>query len=593
MILQALTKCYESLANKKLVSKPGLCSAKVHFRVDLNLDGTVEDIVPFEDYDTKKKQFQFKNLIVPEQCGRAVGICPYFLSDKSSYIFGIDDSGKPKRTAESFEASKKLHLDILADVNNDISVAIKNFFLNWDPQKSKSYIPGDVYEYVISKGNMIFAYDDDLASDDEEIIEAWNKYRENNAYDVEGQCLITGKYGKIRRLHPLIKGVWGAQSSGASLVSFNAQSYESYGQVGGTGLNAPISEYAAFAYGTALNYMLSQENYVTHMGDTTIVFWTGDADSKYGKLFKETLGQDFTEDVSIRQTSLKKWFDAIACKKPLNYEGVEINYSNKFYVLGLAPNAARISVRFFYEDTFGNILENVIQHYKDLEIVKPSFEKYDFVPLWSLMNELVNKNSRDKDGLKVLTGGVFNSILSGKSYPVSMYQNTIMRIHAEAGDRVNRNKASIIKAYINRYHRLYDKKMQREELTVSLNPNNKDSAYTLGRLFAIYENVQDDASKEGLNATIKDRFFNAAMSTPGTVFPLLAKLSVAHLRKLEPGNRVRFEKQITELIGIFEKEDERFVYPKRFNLEEQGDFYVGYYHQVQKRYTKKEEVKND
>lgn len=592
MILQALTKCYEALAKKNRVSKPGICAAKVHFRVDLNLDGTVEDIVPLEDYDAKKKQFPFKELKVPEQCGRAVGICPYFLSDKSSYIFGVDDGGKPKRTAESFEASKKLHLDVLENVNNDIAVAIKNFFRNWNPQNAKDYIPKDVYEYVISKGNMVFAYDDDLASEDEEIIEAWNDYRKNNAYDVQGQCLITGRYGNIRRLHPLIKGVWGAQSSGASLVSFNAQSYESYGQVGGTGLNAPVSEYAAFAYGTALNYMLNQEDYVIHMGDTTIVFWTADADPEYGRLFKETLGQGDSDDVTIRQASLKNWLDAIACRKPLNYDGIEINYSNKFYILGLSPNAARISVRFFYSDTFGNVLENVMQHYKDLEIIKPSFEKNDFVPLWILMNELVNKNSKDKEGLKILTGNVFNSVLSGRSYPVSMYQSVLMRIHAEAGAAANRNKASIIKAYLNRYHRLYNK-IKKEEITVSLNPENKDIAYTLGRLFAVYENIQDDASKEGLNATIKDRFFNAAMSTPGTVFPLLARLSVVHLKKLEVKNRVRLEKQVTELIGIFEKEDGRYVYPKRLNLEEQGDFYVGYYHQVQKRYTKKEETKND
>ena len=179
------------------------------------------------------------------------------------------------------------------------------------------------------------------------------------------------------------------------MVSFNAQAYESYGQEGGTGLNAPVSEYAAFAYGTALNYMLSQKNYFIHMGDTTIVFWTADTDPEYGKLFKETLGQGDGDDINIRQSSLKNWFDAIACRKPLNYDGVEINYSNRFYILGLSPNAARISVRFFYSDTFGNILENVVQHYKDLEIIKPNFEKYDFVPLWILMNELVNKYSID------------------------------------------------------------------------------------------------------------------------------------------------------------------------------------------------------
>ena len=122
---------------------------------------------------------------------------------------------------------------------------------------------------------------------------------------------------------------------------------------------------------------------------------------------------------------------------------------------------------------------------------------------------------------------------------------------------------------------------------MSLNPDSTNIPYTLGRLFSVLEAVQSSANP-GINATIKDRYFNAASATPGHIFPILLNLSQKHLRKLDGGFRVHYEKQLTELMSILPEE-----FPTRLNLPQQGAFQLGYYHQTQKRYEKKEAASNE
>ena len=239
-------------------------------------------------------------------------------------------------------------------------------------------------------------------------------------------------------------------------------------------------------------------------------------------------------------------------------------------------------------------------HYKDLTIIKPSFIKFDYLPLRVLLLETVNKNSKDKKAPENLAASLIKSVLNGNMYPAALLQNVIRRLHMEQGRLVetgnkpfeqdcNYIKAAIIKAFLNRKLRFSGStKYLKEEITVSVNEETVNKPYILGRLFALYEHLQDSASGKSINATIKDRYFNAAMATPAKVFPLLAKLSVIHLGKIEKeGERIYLEKQITELIASLKEEDNLF-FPRQLSLEEQGSFYVGYYHQVQKRYTKKE-----
>lgn len=389
---------------------------------------------------------------------------------------------------------------------------------------------------------------------------------------------MTGQTAPIARLHPAIKGVQGAQSSGASLVSFNAAAFESYGHEQadktGQGLNSPVSEKAAFAYGTVLNRLLADREHIQYIGDTAVLCWAEDAEPLCQDLF---CGAMFGS-VSSRITQKDLWdtIKSLAQGTPLDINGIPLHPENHFYVLGLAPSAARLSVRFFLQDTFGNLLTHLLEHYERLEIVKPSYHEKSDLPLWKLLNETVNQNSRDKKASPPMAGAVARAILTGGMYPVSLFEQTMIRIRAE--QTITYGRAAIIKAFLTKNDQFH---VPKEVLTVELNEQSAYLPYVLGRLFAVLERVQKDANPD-IKATIKDKYFNSASSTPATIFPLLTKLSQSHLRKLNTGLRISYENRITELEGRIYQ-----TLPAHLSLPEQGAFHLGYYHQVQKLYEKK------
>ena len=266
---------------------------------------------------------------------------------------------------------------------------------------------------------------------------------------------------------------------------------------------------------------------------------------------------------------------------PVQFDETLLDRDRPFYILGLAPNAARLSVRFFLRNSFGEFLKNVQNHYDRIEIVKPAYDSFNTLPLWKLLGETVNQKSKDKSPSPNMAGAVLRSVLMDEPYPATLLQGALLRIRAE--QEVTRGRAAIIKAY---YLKNPHQNIDKEVLTVSLNPDSTNIPYTLGRLFSVLEAVQS-AAVPGINATIKDRYFNAASSTPGHIFPTLLNLTQKHLRKLEVGIRVFYEKQITELMGILSEE-----FPPQLSLPQQGAFQLGYYHQTQKRYEKKEETQN-
>ena len=335
-----------------------------------------------------------------------------------------------------------------------------------------------------------------------------------------------------------------------------------------------------FAYTTALNYLLAQREYVFMLGDTTIIFWAEDGEEMYQSLFRDSM--EPTED---NQEVLKGVFSNLQEGRSIDIEGIQINPEQRFYILGLAPNAARLSVRFFYQNDFGNILSNLQEHYEQMKIIRPSFDEYEYLGVWRMLAETVNQKSKDKKPQPNMAASVFEAILSGKKYPESLYSNVMIRIRAEQG-RITRGRAAITRACLIRNH---GRQWTKEESFVGLNEQCKDAAYVLGREFAVLEAIQEDANP-GINATIRDRYFNSACATPASVFPILQKLKNSHIRKLETGKRIYYEKILTELQGKIEvKEGQSIAFPRRLSLEEQGMFILGYYHQVQKRYEKKEE----
>lgn len=249
-----------------------------------------------------------------------------------------------------------------------------------------------------------------------------------------------------------------------------------------------------------------------------------------------------------------------------------------FYILGLAPNAARLSVRFFFRDTFGSLMKHVNDHHDRMEIVRPASDPFPTIPLWAMLRETVNQNTRDKDPSPVMAGAAARAIFTGGRYPAALLEGIMLRIRAERN--ITRGRAAVIKAY---YLRNQNEECPKEVLTVSLNENSTNIPYTLGRLFSVYEAVQQKANP-GINSTIKDKYFNGASSTPATIFPVLDNLYPKHLRKLEVGFQVFFDRQVMQLKGVLGEE-----YPLRLSLPQQGSFNLGYYHQTQKRYEKKEE----
>lgn len=576
MILQALTQLYEDLKARGEISPPGWSKTKVGFALCLDSNGNVDQIIPLaQEVQVGKKMVSVnREMILPMPVKRAVNVESNFLWDNSGYIFGIDAKGNPKRSVECFTACSRLHHLILGEIQNDCAKAILRFFEKWVPKRADEVATFfEIKEEIVKGSNIVFRVNGQFAHENYEISEAWQQYYDKAKGELI-QCLITGERDILERLHPSIKGVSGAQSSGASLVSFNADAFCSFGRE--QGANAPVGKKASFAYTTALNHLLSDRDNVQHVGDTTVVCWSKGAEKQYNQFSLACLwGENPLEGMT--EEDLRSAVKRLAEGKPCDEYG--LSPDTEFYILGLAPNAARLSVRFFFRSSFGELMKNVNAHHERLRI---EGNRYSFIPLWALLRETANQKSKDKSPSPVLAGSVARSVFSGSLYPAGLLEAVMLRIRAER--EIKPNRAAIIKAY---YLRNQNPSCPKEVLTVSLNENSTNIPYTIGRLFAVYEAAQEKANP-GINATIKDKYFNSAASTPAHVLPVLNSLYQKHLRKMSKGMQVFFEKQVGDLMTIIGDS-----LPTRLSLPEQGAFQLGYYHQYQQRFTKSNGKEND
>ena len=361
MILQALAKYYENLAEEEKVPKPGWCSAKVSYQIDLSEEGDVKGIISLKTEEERgKKTVQVPQvLLVPEMVTRSSGVSANFLCDNAKYLLGISqetDEKNKKRVKECFDAARERHLSILSQIKSTMAKAVCLFFEKWNPEEAMEHPEiRENWEEITDGSNLIFGMGMDYAQDDADVKKAWDIHNSGESKDVQGICLVTGERAEIARIHRGIKGVPGAQSSGAALVSFNAPAFESYGKE--QSYNAPVGMYGEFAYTTALNYLLSDRTYSLQIGDTMVVFWAESAEIDYQAVFMGCM-----DSPTDNQEELKSLFKRIQLGQPIIYQGNELDPEQRFYVLGLAPNAARLSVRFFYENSFGNILKNAIAY---------------------------------------------------------------------------------------------------------------------------------------------------------------------------------------------------------------------------------------
>ena len=560
MILQALCEYYERARGETGVPEPGFSRQKIHFALVIDSDGN-----PLQVRDLRiiqKNKPWPKELIVPEPVKRTSGVAANFAWDNTMYALGATTADKLERE-DAFTTFKTFNHKVGDGIDDEGLRALLRFLDSWHPSKAASL---DSWEEMAGL-NVVFQIDGDLGfiHDRPKVRDAWSRYRLETASCMIAPCLVTGEKVPIARLHPAIKGVKGAHTSGAAIVSFNLDAFCSYGKE--QSYNAPVGEASAFAYTTALNHLLrfgSRQR--IQIGDATTVFWTSLASSveRFMGIILSP-GQDTTElqDLMSILASLKEG------RMP-----PEIDPDVRFYILGLSPNASRISIRFWYASTVGDILDKVGRHFRDLAIVKSFDRDPDFPAVWQLLRETAAlRNSENIP--PVLGGALMRSILSGFPYPQGLYSAVLGRIRADR--EINYLRAAIIKGFLVRKYRTTNFS---KEVTMTLNTEETNIAYRLGRLFAVIEKAQRDAIPRAIT-TIKDRFYGAASVTPRAVFPQLLRKAQHHIQKAEYG--LKADRLIEEILQGIQN------IPAHLSLDDQGLFTLGYYHQRQAFFAKRTE----
>jgi len=587
MILQALNRYYERLIEQQAedVAPAGCSPEKISFEILLTPDGEVAQGNDIRDTSGKKPLPRMLN--VPQAEKRTVGIKSNLLWDKTSYVLGVSNTSK--RADKEHEAFVELHETVLAGEDDPGLKALLSFLRGWSPDQFEARgFPADMVDANLvfrMDGEHCFLHDRPASRAVRARLLAGDAGQEAEASGAV--CLVSGEVAPVARLHPAIKGVNGAQSSGASIVSFNLDAFTSYAKSQGD--NAPVSEPAAFAYTTALNYLLRRGEHNRQrlqVGDASVVFWAEAADAQQASaaedLFASLLSppaDDASEAARVRAV-----LDRIAKGRPVADLAPNLEPGTRMYVLGLAPNASRLSVRFWQVDTLGVLAGRIAQHAEDLHLEPLPWRTEPSV--WRLV--LATAPSRDgraksEDVPPLLAGEFMRAILSGGPYPRSLLANTIMRFRAD-GD-ISGLRVALCKGVLARERRR-DIRTSEEEIPVSLDKQSTQPGYLLGRLFAVLENVQRAALGGQVNATIRDRFYGAASATPASIFPVLLRNTQNHLGKLRKermGQAVNLEKDIREIVGGLPDQ-----FPRSLKIEDQGRFAIGYYHQSQSYFTRRD-----
>lgn len=573
MILQALKDYYDrkSSDSESKMAPPGFEWKEIPFVIMLKSDGTPISINSTYEGDGKKRRA--KRFLVPQAVKKTSGIASNLFWDNPEYVLGVDLKGKPERVAEQHEAFVK-KIEELSVVSDEGVSAVRSF-LRREENVTLLQGFGDTWQQLISEGgNVTFqlAGDSWLVSERPDVKSVISDVKPSSGQEECAICLVTGKKEEFERLHPPIRGVYGAQTSGANIVSFNLDAFKSFSK--SQGANAPVGKNAVFAYTTALNHLLSKDSKQRmQVGDASTVFWT-EKECDLERQLPDLFGEPPKDDPDRGVKAVESLFRSIENGSYI----IDKNERNRFYVLGLSPNAARIAIRFWIVDTVSGMAEKISQHFEDIQIVHGPKEK-DVLSLFRLLvsTAVLGKSENIPPNL---AGETMRGILQGLPYPYTLLQASIRRIRAEHD--VTYPRAAIIKACINRRTRFKNSHIK-EELHMSLDENNANIGYRLGRLFATLEKIQQEANP-GINATIRDRFYGAASGTPSTVFGNLMRLKNHHLAKLENvGRKIFFEKLLGQIIdGV----DAAISFPTHLSLEDQGRFAIGYYHQVQKFFTK-------
>jgi CRISPR-associated protein Csd1 len=578
MILQALNGYYERMLDTPDSGMPsfGTSLENISFALVLGEDGGLRGVEDLRELDGKK--LRPRKLPVPAAEKKASGIKANFLWDVTGYVLGCNDNGKQERTDRCHAA----FIELLKNSCDATDPGLKAVLAFLDERKGMEIATRDDWSEICGT-NLVFRLDGvpGFIHDRPAARKAWEACLARRGTEDLGQCLVSGlERQPIARLHPSIKGVRDAQSSGASIVSFNLSSFGSYGK--DQSFNAPVSQKAAFAYTTALNILLSRDSRQKMViGDATYVFWAScrnPLEAFFADFIDpptEATDSSVTQDDQQTTDEIRGLLKTIRDGRKATDFLPQLDEDIQFYILGLAPNAARLSIRFWEANSLGTLLGRVGKHYDQLNIVRQFDYEPEFPPLWRLLCQTACLGKSENIS-PVLAGGMARAILTAARYPQNLLPVVLERIRAE--HNVTYFRAALLKAYLLRNTSM-------KEVPVSLDLNRTDRPYLLGRLFAVLEKAQEEAIPN-TNATIKDRYLAAAAATPGQVFHMLLKNSANHIAKLKKdterkGRAFYYDVMTQDIIAGFSD------YPKTMKAEEQGLFMIGYYHQRKDFFTKK------
>ncbi|MGO5462918.1 type I-C CRISPR-associated protein Cas8c/Csd1 [Bifidobacterium animalis] len=633
MIINDLIDQYEVLEKLDEVPYFGWARAKVPYALEINEDGELQRIVILGD--TSKKKPRNEVFMPATGTGRSgTSPNPLFVWDNAEYLLGNPSGSNEERAAERFAASAELHERLLKNVHDATGKAIKAFFKR-PPQWEKAAQQFGTDWEKIARSYFTFMVDGRLAKDDPEIRSAWDDRPSDRPIDESAmrESFTSGKLVVPAATHPVIKEER-FPPTGALLISFNGNAFESFGQKQGS--NAPLSEEDAFKYGAALNALLADRDRVSHLDNVTVVTWPQTGGTTYSDVMDvagfgnllpiadevkdkkpvlDSRGQMLLEQI---ESAVK----ALAQGKTFDVDEITLYPSEHFFILGLVPNKARLSVVFYLRDNFGSFMKNIEQHYSDMDIVRPKSDATRHMSIYRILRQTVRPNSknaasasgpnstqnlplRKKQQRKnaasspELGSALIKSILQGTPYPAALLNNVEMRIRAERD--VSSDKAAIIKAYYLRLSRrgpiiINDETANqkfKEVLQVGINEDSDYVPYVLGRMFSVYEQIQQAAASTSSNnntikATIKDKYFSQAAATPARVFPVIGARVEKRMRQLmrdKPGLAIYLQRKLDDIAA---KLPDR--YPKHLTLDEQGAFQLGYYHQHQAAFEGKNKV---
>lgn len=605
MPIKALNDYYDLLDSEGMILPEGYSKVNINYLICLTEEGKIDRLIKYEerqeirDVKGKVKEKWVPRVVQMPQRTQKTGIDSNFIEHRPLYIFGLNyqegqltTEDRTSKARKSHQAFVEKNLEFLEGVDSPVVNAYRNFLNGWRPEEETENVELRGLKKEYDKSGYAFCltgYPDRLLQDEEAVKQRWEqrlrKSSEDGAQSIMAQCGVSGKEAPIARIHGKIRGVYGGHTTGSVLIGYNNPSESSYGRE--QSYNSNISEGVMKKYTEALNYLLqntSESNSRKHkmvLDDVTVVFWAMKAGGTCEDMFMAMLyEQPSRMDKNATENMLREMLRS-GGKGKMTAERLEsldmIDPDVDFYMLGLKPNSSRLSVKFFYRRKYADILWNLAMFQGDLQVT----EELEPISISQIKRELISPRSSSENVNPALLTKLFEAALYNIHYPASLLGTMVKRVKTDSDKKINQIRAGVIKACLNRNYK-------KEEFSVALDKENYEQAYLCGRLFAVLEKLQQDASKNSLNRTIKDAYFASASSKPVMIFPKLVRLAQNHLGKIEKPMLIFYSKLIGEIMDKLDGE-----FPETLLLQDQGRFIIGYYQQMQSFFAKNSNAENN